>query len=474
MYGQLTTGKPVRILSRIGPSKPAHLFELAIDTQKNEPVVLKDEEIEWDRPHGTRVEIELEAVYKKGRQSVDDYLEQTALANPHATVLYSPPREADPRVRARRDRAAPRAPRDQAAPVRRRARHADPDAQGHPRGISGRRSKTDFSRVGDGVAEEICKIAGLSPEAQAAPPGFRPRSSGCSTRSPRSRSWRRRPTASRRSARSCSPAASRSASRPTSTPPSRGRRPSTAATRSRSRWGSPTAAACPARSRRAVPLRQPRAAPVPAVRLRDHEGRAVGGLEGRTVSQQARGALPAGPLVVFVHIASVWVPFTSESKEAVATTRRSSRRSGSRSGGRAAARLVRAAPPPRRRRGEEGVLHREVHPAHRRRPAGDPRTFGRQAGSRGRGPQDRARAQPEGLRGPPARYDRFARLRDDFSALPEPADRAVAKGLTRGMHHFLNTISPSSFARMKGSPPVHARSVDSWFGDPGCPLDKLR
>jgi DNA topoisomerase-6 subunit B len=34
---------------------------------------------------------------------------------------------------------------------------------------------------------------------------------------------------------------------------------------------------------------------------------------------QARGALPAGPLTVVVHMASVWVPFTSESKEAVAS-----------------------------------------------------------------------------------------------------------------------------------------------------------
>ena len=29
--------------------------------------------------------------------------------------------------------------------------------------------------------------------------------------------------------------------------------------------------------------------------------------------QIARGALPAGPMVIFVHMASVWVPFTSES-----------------------------------------------------------------------------------------------------------------------------------------------------------------
>jgi DNA topoisomerase-6 subunit B len=33
---------------------------------------------------------------------------------------------------------------------------------------------------------------------------------------------------------------------------------------------------------------------------------------------QSRGAVPAVPMVIFVHMASVWVPFTSESKEAIA------------------------------------------------------------------------------------------------------------------------------------------------------------
>ncbi|UPT75118.1 MAG: hypothetical protein M0D55_05240 [Elusimicrobiota bacterium] len=33
---------------------------------------------------------------------------------------------------------------------------------------------------------------------------------------------------------------------------------------------------------------------------------------------QSRGAPPQGPMVIFVHMASVWVPFTSESKEAIA------------------------------------------------------------------------------------------------------------------------------------------------------------
>ena len=34
---------------------------------------------------------------------------------------------------------------------------------------------------------------------------------------------------------------------------------------------------------------------------------------------QSRGSMPKGPVTVMVHIASVWVPFTSESKEAIAS-----------------------------------------------------------------------------------------------------------------------------------------------------------
>ena len=34
---------------------------------------------------------------------------------------------------------------------------------------------------------------------------------------------------------------------------------------------------------------------------------------------QSRGSLPSGPVTVMVHLASVWVPFTSESKEAIAS-----------------------------------------------------------------------------------------------------------------------------------------------------------
>ncbi len=91
MYGLLTTGKPVRILSRTGESQPAHKVELRIDTAKNRPDIIKNDEVEVDWPHGTRVEIEMTGSYKKGKQSVDEYMLQTAIANPHARFVYRNP-----------------------------------------------------------------------------------------------------------------------------------------------------------------------------------------------------------------------------------------------------------------------------------------------------------------------------------------------------------------------------------------------
>jgi len=91
MYGLLTTGHPVKITSRTSGKQKAHYYELQIDTKNNRPDIIKEEQVDWDRPHGTSVEIELEARYQQGRQSVDDYLLQTAIANPHVTLTYQAP-----------------------------------------------------------------------------------------------------------------------------------------------------------------------------------------------------------------------------------------------------------------------------------------------------------------------------------------------------------------------------------------------
>jgi DNA topoisomerase VI subunit B len=125
MYGMLTTGKPVKIISMTSPKKPAHYFEIQIDTRRNQPEIVNgkgngedipsgeagrtyiaDHDIEWvarypenDEPShhknevrsGTRVTIELEGRYVRGRGSVDEYLSQTAIANPHVTIHYLDP-----------------------------------------------------------------------------------------------------------------------------------------------------------------------------------------------------------------------------------------------------------------------------------------------------------------------------------------------------------------------------------------------
>jgi len=91
MYGKLTTGKPVVIRSK-KKRMDAVEYVLTIDTARNKPEIHSSEQIKWDgRTHGTRVEIEMEATYKKGMRSVDMYLKQTAIANPHLTLHYRSP-----------------------------------------------------------------------------------------------------------------------------------------------------------------------------------------------------------------------------------------------------------------------------------------------------------------------------------------------------------------------------------------------
>lgn len=113
MYGLLTTGKPVSIVSKTGPRKPAHFYQIQIDTRNNRPEIvngrgegvdippseevnrfLEPHGLEWhDVPHGTLVAIEIEAKFHRGRGGADEYLYQTAIANPHVTFHYCDPEE---------------------------------------------------------------------------------------------------------------------------------------------------------------------------------------------------------------------------------------------------------------------------------------------------------------------------------------------------------------------------------------------
>ena len=92
MYAQLTTGKPLHIISRVRHEKLATEMLVSINTAKNRPEIHKKAHTKWDRPHGTRVEAEMEGHYQKGLHSIDMYLKQTAIANPHVRIDFTDPR----------------------------------------------------------------------------------------------------------------------------------------------------------------------------------------------------------------------------------------------------------------------------------------------------------------------------------------------------------------------------------------------
>jgi DNA topoisomerase-6 subunit B len=163
MYAQLTTGRPAKIISKIHPKEPAHYYELHINTQKNQPEILKEETKEWKKEHGTRIELDIEATYQGGQQSIDEYLKETAITNPHTTIVYTNPK-AQQIIFPRAVEKMPPQPHE---------------IQPHPYGVeigvmismlSTTESRTlqsflttEFSRVGSGTAKQICENAALLP-----------------------------------------------------------------------------------------------------------------------------------------------------------------------------------------------------------------------------------------------------------------------------------------------------------------------
>ena len=165
MYGQLTTGRAAKITSKIDPDQPAHHYELKLNTQRNEPEILLDEEKQWSgKDHGTRIQIDLEATFQKGQQSVDEYLKETAVINPHVTIIYMNPK-AEQFIFPRAVEELPEMPKE---------------VKPHPYGVElgmlmkmlqWTKARTvkqflreDFSRVGDKAADEILENARLIPK----------------------------------------------------------------------------------------------------------------------------------------------------------------------------------------------------------------------------------------------------------------------------------------------------------------------
>jgi DNA topoisomerase-6 subunit B len=90
LYSQLTSGKPAKITSRTQGNDDAQYFEVIVDTDENEPEISVEETTTWERPHGTRIELEMEG-NMRARQQLHDYIKHTAVVNPHARVELREP-----------------------------------------------------------------------------------------------------------------------------------------------------------------------------------------------------------------------------------------------------------------------------------------------------------------------------------------------------------------------------------------------
>ncbi len=93
LYAQLSTGKATHVVSKISPDAPAYYYDLRIDTLKNRPEIL-DQGVEekFQFEHGTRVVLEIEGTYlAKGEKSVYEYLRRTSIVNPHARITFYTP-----------------------------------------------------------------------------------------------------------------------------------------------------------------------------------------------------------------------------------------------------------------------------------------------------------------------------------------------------------------------------------------------
>jgi len=317
MYGQLTTGRPAKIISKIDVKEPAHYYELKINTRKNSPEIVKEAMMDWAKERGTRVEIDIEATYAGGMQSVDQYLKETAIINPHVTIIYTNPKAQQIIF----PRATEKLPKE--------TKEIKPHPYGVELGMLMDMLKTtdhrtlqaflmhEFTRVGAGTAKQVCENSALLP-----------------TNHPKrlSRDQVEKLIQGIKKTRIIAPPTNCispigkeliekglrkeinaeyyvSATRPPSV-----YRGNPFIIEAGIAYGGDQSAEGPItvmRFANRVPLLYQQGACVSTKSITQTNWRPYG-------LSQSTGSIPQGPMTLLVHIASVWVPFTSESKEAIA------------------------------------------------------------------------------------------------------------------------------------------------------------
>ncbi len=317
MYAQLTTGRPAKIVSKIHANEPANYYELRIDTKKNKPEIVKEAKLDWPKEHGTRIELDIEASYQAGQQSVDQYLKETAIINPHVTISYTNPK-GQHIIFARATEQLPE-----------ETKEIKPHPYGVELGVLMEMLKrteyrtlqaflmNEFSRVGSGTAKQICENSALLPSSK---PKKLTRESAEKLIEGIKKTKIMAPSAD-----SIAPISKELIEKglrkeinaefycAVTRPPSvyRGNPFIVEAGIAYGGEQEKEGAVSLLRFANRVPLLYQQSAGAIFKAVTATNWRPYG-------LSQSSGSLPQGPCTILVHIASVWVPFTSESKEAIA------------------------------------------------------------------------------------------------------------------------------------------------------------
>jgi len=154
LFSQMTTGKPIKILTSTGGGQ-VHEIKLMVDVTKNQADILETTVInqKW---RGTEIQGELKGVlFNLGERSPYEYIRRSAIANPHLTISFTDP-EGRKSSFTRTSNKVPKKPKEM---------------KPHPKGMDtdellnmGKRTKarrvsgfleTEFSRVSKSKVDEI-------------------------------------------------------------------------------------------------------------------------------------------------------------------------------------------------------------------------------------------------------------------------------------------------------------------------------
>ncbi len=165
MYANVSTGKPAHIASRIeGENEVAWEMDIAVDTKTNRPIVTNDRAFPWmEKAHGTKIEYTTKGRYVTGRQSIFEYLKETAIVNPHARIEFHDPEGKIWTFERATETMPPKAaeikPHPAGMEIGDMMNYSSQSEQKTVKDFL----KNDFCRMTDRLASEICVKAGVAP-----------------------------------------------------------------------------------------------------------------------------------------------------------------------------------------------------------------------------------------------------------------------------------------------------------------------